>query len=191
MGTQYPLKWPEGWPRTKMRRASQFKVEWDKAVRELGREIELIGGRYPLLTTNYETTIDGRPRRNVEPSDPGVAVYFELKGKQQVFACDSYYTVRDNVRAISRTIEAIRTIERHGSSQMMERTLTAFEALPAPKSWQKILGLENERNITRDRIDEAWRRLSKQTHPDVRGGSGNAQAELNAARDEAIRSLPP
>src|SRR3546814_19053229 len=63
------------------------------------------------------------------------------------FACDRWDTVRDNVRAIGKTIEAIRGIERWGASDMMERAFSAFEALPAPGggvtlSCWSVLGIE-------------------------------------------------
>lgn len=182
---RYPLQWPAGWPRAKSRRSAAFKVDFDKAVSELGWEIERLGGRYPVLSTNIELTLDGRMRRDRSaPADPGVAVYFELKGKQQVFACDTFYAVKDNIRAIGLTIEAFRAIERHGASAMLERALSAFEALPAPKTCWDILGLVP--GSSRRAIEESFKLLALKHHPD-RGGSNAKMAELNKARDDALR----
>jgi hypothetical protein len=64
------------------------------------------------------------------PDDPGVAVYFELNGRSQVFACDKWDRVEDNLQAIRKTIEAIRGIERWGSSEMLNRIYKGFQALP-------------------------------------------------------------
>jgi hypothetical protein len=183
---RYPLAWPAGWARAKGRRSAAFKVDFDKAVRELGYEIERLGGRYPVLSTNLELRIDGTPRRDKsEPRDPGVAVYFELKSKQKVFACDTFHTVRDNIRAIGLTIAALRSIDRYGASDMLERALSAFEALPAPKSCWNILGLGPGARVPD--IKEAYRRKAMTLHPD-QGGSDAAMAELNRARDEALGS---
>lgn len=185
--SRYPLAWPEGWPRKSPagRKYASFKVDFDKAVRELGYEIERLGGRYPILSTNLELRVDGTPRRDRgEPSDRGVAVYFELKGKQKVFACETFTTVKDNIRAIGLTIAALRTVERFGATEMLERTLSAFDALPPPKSCWDILGLRP--GSSAEEIQAAWRRLAAQHHPD-RGGSEARMAEINTARDDALK----
>lgn len=182
---RYPLAWPAGWPRVTNRRTAAFKVTFEKALTELGYEIERLGGRYPTLSSNLELRIDGQPRRDKgEPRDTGVAVYFELKGKQQVFACDTFFTVKDNIRAIGLTIQALRAIERFGASSMLERALSAFVALPAPKSCWDILGVQ--RGASADAIKSAHRQKALTIHPD-QGGNNDAMAELNAARDRAIR----
>jgi hypothetical protein len=187
---RYPLAWPAGWARTVLggRRMAHFKVTFDKALRELGYEIERMGGRYPVVSTNMELRIDGQPRRDKgEPADRGVAVYFELKGKQKVFACDTFTTVKDNIRAIGLTIAAIRSIDRYGATAMMERTLSAFEALPAPKSCWEILGLTPAAAASPGMIQAAYRAKAMELHPD-QGGSHDAMAELNRARDQALKA---
>jgi hypothetical protein len=73
--------------------------------------------------------------------DPGVAVYFTLKGKPLAMARDRYWTPWENMRSLVLAIEAIRSIERHGGSTLMERAFSGFTALPAPKSCWEILGL--------------------------------------------------
>lgn len=89
------------------------------------------------------------------------------------------------MRAIQRTIEAIRGIERWGASEMMERAFQAFEALPAPKSCWEVLGLRP--GATDEEIQAAYRTKAKGAHPDA-GGSQTAMSELNRARDDAMRS---
>jgi hypothetical protein len=182
--SRYPLAWPEGWPRTKSRRSAAFKVHFDKAVTELGYEIERLRGRYPILSSNVELRIDGQMRRDkLAVADPGVAVYFELKGGQKVFACDTYHAVRDNIRAIGMTIAALRTLERHGASQMLDRALSAFTALPPKKSCWEVLGIAP--GSSRPAIQAAYKNKALILHPD-QGGPQGAMAELNIARDEAL-----
>lgn len=153
-----------------------------------------MGGRYPVLSTNIELRRDGLPYANQRtPEDAGVAVYFERKGKQMVFACDRWDRVKDNIRAIQKTIEAMRGIERWGASDMLERAFSAFEALPAPgqptkRPWREVLGLVGEPNPTNEQIDHHYRIKAKKTHPDA-GGSDEAFNELRAARDEALRAV--
>lgn len=185
---RFPLAWPAGWPRSGPvggRRAAQFKVTREKAIRELGNEIARLGGRYPVVSSNVELRIDGQMRMDRgEPVDRGVAVYFERKGKQQVFACDTFTTVKDNIRAIGLTIAALRAVERYGASNMMERALSAFEALPAPKSCWEVLGLAPGAGA--GAIQAAYITKAKALHPDA-GGPPGAMTELNRARDDALK----
>lgn len=184
---RYPLAWPAGWPRNPRGdlRVGNFKVDFEKAARELGFEIERLGGRYPVLSTNLELTIDGRPRRDRgEPADRGVALYFELKGQQKVFACDTFTTVRENIRAINLTIAALRSIERYGATAMLDRALSAFTALPAPTSCWELLGVRP--GSSAGVIQSAYVAKAKELHPD-KGGSTDAMAQLNAARDRALK----
>lgn len=193
--SRYPLAWPAGWKRSTVRggmRSGNFKVTFDKALKDLSDEIERMGGRYPLISSNVELRLDGQMRRDKgEPVDRGVAVYFEHKGQQKVFACDTFTTVRDNIRAIGLTIAALRSIERYGASAMLERALSAFEALPAPNSqtWRDVLELSKGGAVDRDMIETQFRRLAVSRHPDRSGGSHEAMSKLNAARDAALREI--
>lgn len=195
MTQAFPLHWPDGWPRTKTPARSRFDVSFAAARDGLLEQIARMGGRYVVLSTNIELRRDGLPYANQQtPDDPGVAVYFERKGKQMVFACDRWDRVKDNIRAIQKTIEAMRGIERWGASDMLERAFSAFEALPAPgetvpRSWRDVLGFEPPYGvITRERIEGAYRLQAKHAHPDA-GGSAEAFAELTRARDDALRAI--
>lgn len=187
MSESYPLHWPQGWPRTKHPERSRFKVTPDVARRELQSEVKLLGGRYLVLSTNIELRLDGNPyagRR--DPTDVGVAVYFEFNGKSMTFACDRWDRLYDNVRAIGNTISAMRGIERWGASDLMERAFSAFEALPAPKKWHEILGVS--KIASRDEVKAAYHILARVRHPD-RGGSHEAMTELTGARDNALKEI--
>lgn len=194
MAEAFPLHWPDGWPRTKTPAKSKFDVSFVEARDGLLAEIKRLGGRYIVISTDIETRQDGLPYANQRsPSDTGVAVYFERKGKQMVFACDRWNSVKDNMRAIAKTIDAIRGIERWGASEMLERAFSAFVALPAPgaaRTWREVLGFNTERPgiITKDRIEGAYRLSAKKVHPDA-GGSTEAMAELNAARAAALKEI--
>jgi len=47
-------------------------------------------------------------------------------------AIDRYSTVEGNLAAIAATLDAMRAIERHGATVILERTFADFMALPAP-----------------------------------------------------------
>lgn len=187
----YPLAWPHGWPRTKQPQASRFDVTFAAARDGLMDEIRLLGGRLPILSTNVALRRDGLPYANQpEPSDRGVAVYFTWKGQQRVFACDRWDRVHDNMRALQKTIEAIRGIERWGASDMLERAFSGFTALPAPgaKSWREVFGYHETQIPTAAELNRTWRDLAGKRHPDA-GGSHDLMSELNEARAAALREI--
>jgi hypothetical protein len=174
---RYPLTWPQGWPRTPAykRERSSFKVTPGAAMTDLLEELRRLGARDVIISSNLALRGDGLPyARQPKHDDEGIAVYFTRKGVDMVLACDKYGRREENMRAISKTIDAIRGIERWGSSDMMERAFTGFTALPSPValSWRDVL----------DPADPlgSYRRLRSQAHPD-RGGSDAEFAKIEAA----------
>lgn len=193
--TASPLTWPTFRPRTPYdrRRRNAFQVSSvDTGIREVAREVRLLGGKGMIISTNLPTRRDGFPYSGVaEPKDPGVAVYFTLRGKDYCFACDTHSKVAHNLRAVAKTIEAIRGIERWGSGSMVEQAFTGFEALPNPdrgRTWREVLGLPNSGQLTAQQVESAYRQLRSATHPD-RGGSSSAFIAVQDAYDRAMREL--
>jgi hypothetical protein len=85
----------------------------------------------------------------------------------------------------------MRSIERHGGAALLERAFTGFTALPAPtaaRDWQIVLELSGLLQPKREDIEKAYRRLASKHHPD-KGGSAERMAEINRARDEALKFL--
>lgn len=182
----FPLCWPDNWNRTpRWKRApSRFRLTMDQARQDLKYEIDMLGGERLIISTNMPLRRDGEFHAGARnPEDPGVAVYFIYKKKQMCFACDQHPYVRENLNAIAKTINALRGIERWGASDMLERAFTGFAALPKA-AWQSILELGP--NPSRQDIEANFRRLAMQHHPD-RGGDNGRMAELNRAREEALR----
>jgi hypothetical protein len=108
----YPLQWPQGRPRTRTRAESALgKFPYHRAAGDVRTEIERLGGKNIVISTNLQLRQDGLPYANQRmPNDPGVAVYFTYKGKQTCFACDRWNRIEHNLRAIFKTIEALRGI---------------------------------------------------------------------------------
>lgn len=195
----YPLQWPAGYKKTnpQQRIWSRFKQTMDQAQRFLRSEIDRLGGKELIVSTNLRVRTDGglyAADMNKKIDEPGVAIYFKYKGKQLSICCDQYLTVWENIYALAKGIEAIRGMERWGVSNFIERAFTGFAALPPStivpykKSCWQILGIEN---IIRNdsNIRSAYINLSKKLHPDVPGGSTQAFQELTAAYSEALNSL--
>jgi hypothetical protein len=159
----------------------------ESAYRELVREIELWGGSHIVVSTDAETRRDGLPRIRQQPGNPGVAVWFLWKKRQRCVPCDRWDRIQDNMNAIRHTVAAMRGIERWGTGEMLERTAQIFTALPPPGAetpWHEVLGVPAGATI--EEIGRAYHLAAKELHPD-RGGSTDAMARLNAARDRALR----
>lgn len=210
--TRYPLSWPTGWPRTdryKRQRASfarsqkaydtntQQTVYAGKksltvfdAIKRLSGELGRLGAVNEILSTNVETRLDGLPRSNQsEPSDPGAAVYFKLKGKDIALACDKWSRVADNIAALAQHIDALRRIDRYGVGRL-EQAFAGYAALPSRGStWRTTLGFAPDQSVSRAQIDAAFRERSRTAHPDVQGGSHDAMASLSAAKIEALQEV--
>lgn len=187
----YPLHWPTGWKRSSSLKKSAFKVSTVGAGnRNLLHELKLLGASHVVVSTNLMLRQDGLPYASQrQPEDGGVAVHFAYKGKRMCFACDTYRKIEENLTAIAKTIEALRGMERWGASQMMERAFTGFAALPEKtgRTWREVMAYGNH-GISKEQIEATYRMLAKQLHPDV-GGTEQAMAELNRAREEALKEV--
>jgi hypothetical protein len=105
---------------------------------------------------------------------------------------DRYSSVEANLQAIHHVIEARRVELRHGTLALVRATFRGFQALPPPpgtrkQSWREILQL-NPGNVTEEQIVAAHRQAAKTAHPDF-GGTNEAMAELNNAKEEALREI--
>ena len=142
-------------------------------------------------------------------------MYFDWKGQPFVLACDNYKRVWENAKGISKTIEAMRSIARHGASQLLERAVSGFSALPPageeaerpPPPWWDVLGLAGAAGLTASGLGEivanpehlmrtpllkmaesVYRIHAIDAHPD-KGGSAEEMAALNGAIERAREEL--
>jgi hypothetical protein len=189
MTEAFPLQWPVGVPRTSRVLDAAFKVTLGSAIKQVMNEVRLMGGALPVLSTNLELRRDGLPYANQrQPEDCGVAVYFQRRGKSMVFACDRWRKIEHNIRAIAKTLEALRGIERWGSADMVEQAYTGFEALPAPSGGVSLSCwalLDLEPGADRMAIERAYRIKAKASHPD-QGGSRDEWDALRSAYEQAL-----
>jgi hypothetical protein len=172
--TSFPLCWPQGWERTPRNRvdSSRFRTSVSWSIKDLLNEIRLLGGMYPVISSNVPTKRDGTPYANFrEPGDSGVSVYFNLKGKQQCIPCDNWNKVVDNIVAISKTINALRGIDRWGTKKMRDATFKGFKALP-PSNDRYFYNCYNESDLKLK-----YKRLVKELHPDL-GGTQESFIEM-------------
>lgn len=196
MNTQnaYPLSWPPAWKRNQVRSRSNFgNHSVDRTTSEILHQLKLLGvGNYNVvISTNIELRRDGLPRSNgPAPADPGVAVYFKLKNRPCVLACDKWAHVEDNLWAIAKDIEAQRGRIRWGVGSV-EQAFAGYTALPAPgesgaPAWYNVLGVSA--SATFEQARSAYITKAQAAHPD-KGGSNEAMHVLNSAWDQARKAI--
>lgn len=203
---RFPLSWPAAWKRTPygQRKHAAFgkrvttpgsvykmtaSLEVGDGLRRLLGELERLGAKGVIISSNLTIRNDGLPYAGQKKmlDDPGVAVYFKLKGKDTVLACDRWFSVADNMAAIAGHIEAIRACDRYGVGSV-EQAFAGYQALPAPAGveWWTVLGVAV--NASLEQVEDAWRAKAREAHPDT-GGSHDEMARINAARDAARKAL--
>lgn len=186
--TPYPLCWPDGVARTPASKKvkSPFRTGYDQAVRNVIKSLQGFqkdsGLRIdnPVMSSNVD--LMGRLNNN----DAGVAVWFQMDGQWVAFGVDRFFDAASNIQAIHHIIEARRVEFRYGGLAIVRQTFRAFLALPAPTHWSEILGVG--RDATLKQVNDSYRDLARKRHPD-RGGSQELMAELNRARDAAVRDI--
>ena len=109
------LRWPPGWPRTRRKESGSIfdrrdaferrPITLDRAERLLRHELDMLGASRVIVTAG----------------DCAAAVYFIRNGTQFVMAVDRFDSNAANLRSIGLAISAMRTLERHGGSGMMDR----------------------------------------------------------------------
>jgi hypothetical protein len=194
----YPLHWPLGWKRTSdnRRKRGKFICTVATARDEVYSELRKLAARNIIVSSDVPLRKDGLMiGSDVRPDDPGVAVYFKLKDRDMCLACDQYDLLSHNLRAIAKTLDALRGIERWGASDMLERAFTGFMALPEVTStpWREVLDFAIDESVTEESIAAKFRALAKQHHPDA-GGSVETMQTVIKAKDQAvafIRGLKP
>lgn len=192
----YPLSWPVTQKRTAFRTESRFKRPGtnmrsrrhsiSEARQLLSDELDRLGARGVILSTNLELNLNGDPRGTQgQPTDPGAAVYFELNRKPHVLACDKWQHVECNIYAIAKHIDSMRGQDRWGVGTR-EQAFTGYLALEAQteKKWHEILGVAPD--CTREQANKARLQLLARCHPDVPDNGGGDPA-LFAKIGEAFR----
>lgn len=215
MTEAYPLRWPDGWPKTPAadrQRGSQFRVggwngnlpTFNKARTDIMQELSRMGGvTHVVISTSVPVRVDGVPHSNFDPNrtslkEPGAAIYFTRKGRPYVMAQDAYDTPGVNLRSLALALEAMRAIERHGGGTMAGKVFDGFSALPPPagskpkRPWWEVLRYsanpEDREFLSVAEVRARYAALAKKLHPDA-GGTDDEMAELNVARDEAISAI--
>lgn len=176
------------WVKVTKSRKVRAKLTVASAREDVQAELQRLGAVEPVvISSNMKLRLDGLPASNAsEPFDSGVAVYFVLDKRETCIAIDRFDRVADNLRAVAKTIEAMRGIERWGGAALVSAAFTGFQGLPEKSGgvgWWEVLGLESDAPI--GAIESTARALRAQFHPDLPTGDVAKFNAVSQALDQA------
>ena len=198
------------------RKRSQFDSTWSDTIELLGREVLMLGGRDVVIEVDVreqDIRNDGMLRANARtPEHPAVVVAFETRSHgPMLYRCDRFERSykrdsvgwQENVRAIAKTLEALRAVDRYGATETGQQ-YAGFKALPAGRAIpashmtrtaaaevleRVAIGIEGtlrDRTLSRILTDaayakEVWREARKVAHPDRRSGDHTVWDQVEQA----------
>lgn len=189
-------------PETKPREQHRFSAPWSSTLDLLTREASHLGAKLVVVQLDVaEAQIrrDGMLRADAKVGHPGAVVSFESRFGPLRYAADTYRgpapAWQANVRAITLSLEALRSVDRWGVSRRGEqyRGWTAIEApvalFPTPaaaEEWMRAYAQELHITGPGDGspLRTLYRLMAVQMHPD----RGAPRAEWDRL-DEARRVL--
>lgn len=174
--------WPGVLLKPHDRRKSPFRADHPTTMRELAHELKHLEARdvvVEIALREADLRIDGMPRATAKPPEhPGIVLSFDSQFGPLRYACDSFTEWPQNLRAIARSLEALRQVDRYGVVKRGEQ-YTGFRQIEATSSskddvraelWKIIMRHGSEAQRTRDDdLDDIRlvRRARRITHPDV------------------------
>src|SRR5260370_5130150 len=173
-----PAVWPTG-KRTPASegRSSPFRASYSDTLRLLSYELNQLEAREPIVAEagyqGHEIRLDGLPRRGALPQDPAIILSFGSRFGPLRYGCDSYDEHDATLRAIARSLEALRAVDRYGVSKRGEQ-YAGWLALPA--AVDGFQGAEEAERFIREQaggagealnLATAYRRAARKLHPDT------------------------
>lgn len=182
--------WPANYPKTESRdrRRAPFKTPWSTTLSDLDLELRNLFASEAVIEVDMDerqiARSTMRPKADAQFRTPGVVLQFERGGELLIFPCDTFSDWQDNVRAIMLTLNALRMMERYGTTS--GRQYQGFKALPS-QGTTTITTEDAERLIRKHAqtqvapLDFAVRLAKVNAHPDRPGGSDDAFVEVTRA----------
>lgn len=157
---------------------------WHETYTELGRCMQQWGIRNWSAEANVPSS--RMNSRSLQRDERAVTVHYEKGGHQVVLSLDTQISPAMNLRAIYLCLDAMRLIDKRGLGDIAG---SAYMQLAAPASARdpyEVLGLRP--GASKEDVEAMYRVRAKAAHPDG-GGSDEAMAELNAARDRVLAEV--
>lgn len=178
-----------------------FKATWIKTLDKLKRELVHLNVKDAVIEVDAEPGSfrrDGSLYADARMVTAGVVLSFtHPKHGPLRLPSDKYKHFDDNVRAIALGLEALRAVDRYGITPKAEQ-YTGWRALPSSTADNDgIVDVHTAAEFLSrfteykpidllqwpDRAIGAWRKARSVTHPDVDGGSAQAFAKVERARE--------
>jgi len=171
------------------------RASYDKAIRSLRHELTQIGATDVVIEAGFSDSDlrnDGLPRATVRPRFSTVRVTFKKGGTPLSFVAGGHADYTQNVYLVSKTLEALRAVDRYGCTQANEQykgwaqlppgggsvAVVEWSSVDAARTWMADLVVLPFGTPVRKLFIEA----SKMAHPDA-GGSDELMSQVNRARD--------
>jgi len=168
------------------RTPSRFDASWPDTLDLLGREIGHLRGRDVVIEVDVrerDIRLNGGLRSTARAETPAVVIAFDTPGHgPMLYRSDRYNTGggsawQHNVRAIAKTLEALRAVDRYGATETGQQ-YTGFKALPAGRAMPPSHMTTDEARAVITHIigpvDRPWdtriRLARREAHPDRNGG---------------------
>lgn len=190
----------QAWPgtKTRSRRISPFGVKYQRLLDDLERELRHVRARGIVIQAFVraeDIRNDGWPRSSARFFEPGIVLGFTMPdGSQISFPCDTFTRWESNLRAISLTMTALRSIDRYGVTKRSEQ-YKGWKKVSAPEAelrkdgqWAldhlaHLAGVESSAiRGNAVAMDLAYRAAAKRTHPDYGGNTEAFQLLQEAVR---------
>lgn len=177
------------------REATRFDSSWIATLALLRREVARLDGRDLVIGVDVaekDLRLDGTLRARARADTPAVEVAFDSKHGPMLYRCDRYFARyhdqgadwQQNVRAIAKTLEALRAVDRYGASSSGEqyRGYRQIEATvnAACSPWERlrqIAGHPRARDGSPLESVALIHRARRAAHPDT-GGSADLWVEV-------------
>lgn len=174
------------------REYTPFDSTWSKTLTLLEREVTALAGKDLIIgvdVTEKDLRLDGGIRANARAGSPAVEVAFDSRHGPMLYRCDKYVSRwsregpgwQQNVRAIAKTLEALRAVDRYGAADSGEqyrgyRQIASTPTVPARDALARLRVIAGVTD-TDVPIDIVIRRAQRRAHPD-RGGSPELWAQV-------------
>lgn len=192
--------WPGKLRTTSERKHDPFKVNWNRCLQDLEREVGHLSGREAyavceMACTEGDIRLDGWIYADARLQHPGVILNIESKSGPLRLWTDAFHDFRGNVRAIGLYLQHQRAAERYGLGRGDEAFMgwkaigaSSIELGPVQMSYERAVDMIS--NLSGKTVDAVMRRpnacfriAAQVVHPDADGGSEERFKQLVAARD--------
>ena len=152
-------------------RHSNFDTAMSKTIQTLARELRMLAAERIVIEMGLapnQLRHDGLPYANARVDDPTVILSFHSAWGPLRYATAEFETWQDNLRAITLSLEALRTVDRYGVSKRGEQYQGWLALMSSNDPADSIVTREQAQAV----IDSygSLKEALRATHPD-QGGS--------------------